>query len=100
MSNQTQSCQSTAEFVTPKASGYLQQLCKHFGHKIPATFDETSGHLTFGCGECHLTAEAGKLRMTLNSADAAQLAQLQDIILRHLQRFAFREAPVIAWQDA
>ena len=100
MSDQTYSCQSTAEFVTPKASGYLQQLCKHFGHKIPAIFDASSGKLTFGCGECRLTADEDRLRMGLSSPDAEQLAQLQDIIARHLQRFAFREDPVIEWRQA
>lgn len=100
MSDQTHSCQSTAEFVTPKASGYLQQLCKHFGHKIPAVFDESSGKLTFGCGECRLHADETALRMGLSSPDAEQLAQLQDIIARHLQRFAFREDPAIEWRQA
>lgn len=100
MTDQAQTCQSTSDFVTPKASGYLQQLCKHFGHKIPAVFDETSGSLTFACGECRLTARDGVLRMNLTSPDVPQLEQLQDIIARHLVRFAFREEPVLEWRSS
>ncbi len=91
---------SLARVPTPKASGYLQQLCKHFGHKIPATFDETSGHLTFTSGECRLTAEPDVLLLACASPDQAQLETLQDIIARHLQRFTFREELVIDWQPA
>ena len=34
---------STGLFATDKASRYLQQLCKHFGHKADVRFDATSG---------------------------------------------------------
>jgi hypothetical protein len=53
-STATKGAQSVAEIATPRAGGYLQQLCKHFGHRIPVTFDERSGHLTFSSGECRL----------------------------------------------
>ena len=32
---------------TAKASGYLQQLCKHFGHKIKVEFTPETGSLKF-----------------------------------------------------
>jgi hypothetical protein len=34
---------SLAEVATPRAERYLQQLCKHFGHKVAVTFDPRSG---------------------------------------------------------
>ena len=34
---------SHAEVATANASRYLQQLCKHFGHKVEASFDEKAG---------------------------------------------------------
>ena len=30
-------------FTTPNASKYLQQLCKHFAHKVDVEYDETRG---------------------------------------------------------
>lgn len=35
--------QQTGTFMTPNASKYLQQLCKHFAHKVAVVFDETEG---------------------------------------------------------
>lgn len=35
---------STARLETANASKYLQQLCKHFAHKVEVRFDETEGH--------------------------------------------------------
>ncbi|WP_426955767.1 DUF2218 domain-containing protein [Muricoccus radiodurans] len=91
---------SIAEVATPQASRYLQQLCKHFQHKRPVTFDAASGHIAFTIGDCHLTAADGALAMTATAPDVEQLAQLQDVIARHLVRFAFREDIPITWRPA
>jgi uncharacterized protein len=88
----TRAAQSAAEIATPQASRYLAQLCKHFQHKVPVTLDGASGHIAFGMGDCRLRAEAGVLSLSLQAADDAQMAQLQDVVARHLLRFAFREA--------
>ncbi|NWG23062.1 MAG: DUF2218 domain-containing protein [Pseudorhodoplanes sp.] len=87
-----------AKVETPNASRYLQQLCKHFAHKRPVTFDERSGQIDFAIGACRLAAVENSLRITLSSADDAQMAQLQDVVVRHLVRFAFREELKIAWR--
>jgi hypothetical protein len=90
--------QSIAEVETPKAGRYLQQLCKHFQHKLPVTFDEHSGQITFSIGECRLNAADDVLKLTLEAHDGAQMAQLQDVVARHLLRFAFREEMRIDWR--
>lgn len=93
---------ATATVATPKAGGYLQQLCKHFAHKVPASFDTTEGHVAFAMGECRLSASPdGVLTMTASAATGADLARVQAIVGGHLERFAFRETLVIAWiEDA
>ncbi|NSZ60032.1 DUF2218 domain-containing protein (plasmid) [Agrobacterium tumefaciens] len=90
--------QRIAAISTPHASRYLQQLCKHFAHKIPVTFDERSGQITFSIGECRLSARDGLLRLSLTAEDDEKAAQLQDIVARHLVRFAFREELAITWR--
>ena len=35
--------QQSGTFQTPNASKYLQQLCKHFEHKVAVVFDESEG---------------------------------------------------------
>ncbi|WP_152044727.1 DUF2218 domain-containing protein [Aureimonas psammosilenae] len=91
---------AVTEVATEHASRYLQQLCKHFSHKIPASFDETAGRITFQIGECRLRAEGGTLHMAADAPSEAELAQLKDVIDRHLVRFAFREELAIRWQPA
>ncbi len=85
---------------TEQASRYLQQLCKHFAHKIPATFDEHAGHVSFKVGECRLKAEDATLHILLEAPNAEDMEQLKDVVIRHLVRFAFREELTANWQDA
>lgn len=85
---------------TEKASRYLQQLCKHFAHKLPVTFDEHAGSISFPIGECALAADDGALIITATSPGEAELEQLKDVIVRHLARFAFREDIPVEWQAA
>nr|WP_294510626.1 DUF2218 domain-containing protein [uncultured Rhodopila sp.] len=91
---------STAEITTPLASRYMTQLCKHFQHKLPVTLDDAAGHIVFSIGDCRLRAEADRLTLSLDSPDDAQLLQLQDVVARHLLRFAFRETMQIVWRPA
>ena len=90
---------SHAEIATPRASRYLQQLCKHFAHKLPVSFDPAEGKIGFPIGDCHLSADGEHLRLDLTSPDGSQMTVLKDVIVRHLLRFAFREDMAIAWQD-
>ena len=91
---------SETAIATEHASRYLQQLCKHFAHKIPATFDEHAGHVSLKVGECRLKAEGTTLHILLEAPNAEDMEQLKDVVVRHLVRFAFREELAVDWQDA
>lgn len=88
---------SQARITTEHPSRYLQQLCKHFAHKLPVTFDPEHGRIEFSIGVCELTAVPGVLTMQAEAADETALRQLEEVVARHLERFAFREPPEIAW---
>jgi hypothetical protein len=88
---------AAAEIETPQAKRYLSQLCKHFQHKLPVMLDDTSGHIAFSIGDCRLRADNGRLTLSLEAPDDAQMPQLQDVVARHLLRFAFRETIEIDW---
>lgn len=90
--------QSTTAIRTEHASRYLQQLCKHFAHKRPTTFDERSGQISLTSGECRLQADDAELSITVETSDASQLEQIQDVVIRHLERFAFREHLAVEWR--
>jgi len=91
---------SVARIDTERASIYLQQLCKHFAHRIPVEFTPEKGEIKFSAGTCRLEAKGHVLTMRAEAADGSGLAQLQDVVDRHLLRFAFRDPPKIAWQTA
>lgn len=97
LSPATQTVGSVATVATPNASRYLQQLCKHFQHKLPVTFDPHSGQITYSIGDCSLIAGDSALTLFLVAPDPGQLTQLQGVVVRHLLRFAFREDMRIAW---
>ena len=90
---------SEARVATAMPHRYVAQLCKHFGHKLPVTFDERHGRIEFAAGRCELDAasSAGTLLMRVFASDEAALAKLEDVIARHLERFAFREKPEVRW---
>lgn len=88
---------STARVATTSPGRYLGQLCKHFAHKIPATHDAETGRIEFSIGICELAVEKDVLVMKVSAANDDELAQMEDVIARHLERFAFREPPQIVW---
>lgn len=98
MTDTTNRQYSHAEVATASASRYLQQLCKHFGHKVEASFDEEAGIVRFSIGDCRLLAQREALRLALDAPDGEALLQLQDVVASHLVRFAFREPLVVEWR--
>lgn len=88
---------SEARVPTAMPSRYLAQLCKHFEHKLPVTLAEGRGRIEFQGGVCTLEAGDGILVMHLAAGDEAALVALEDVVARHLLRFAFREKPEVLW---
>lgn len=78
-------------FRTENGSKYLQQLCKHFGHKLPSECTAEQGHIDFGFGRVNLTADAEALNVQIDLVDDTPPETAQNVIDRHLERFAFRE---------
>lgn len=78
-------------FATPNGSKYLQQLCKHFSHKIDVEFTETEGTATFAFGAAHLIADKSGLTIRFELEEADTLPSAKGVIDSHLERFAFRE---------
>jgi uncharacterized protein len=92
--------EAVSRIVTAHASKYLQQLCKHFAHKLTVSFDETAGAISFPLGEVKLVADAEALTLRLQSLNAEDLERLKDVVVRHLARFAFREELSVEWREA
>lgn len=95
---------ATALVPTGNASKYLQQLCKHWQHNLQVEFTPENGTVIFpkdarGAdhpGDAVVTfdvAEAG-LNVRIDASSEAQLDGMKGAVARHLDRFAFREAPL------
>ena len=93
---------SESWWETESAVRYMTQLCKHFAHKLPVTLNERDGQIVFTAGVCDVVAEETGLRMRASAEEEVGLQQVQSVVIRHLQRFAFREmseeaAAAIEW---
>lgn len=93
------SISSSTTIKTQKASGYLQQLCKHFGHKIEVKFNGQAGWIEFAFGRAELRADENVLTMVANSQNPENLDKLKKVLASHLERFAFRESLKIKWEN-
>lgn len=91
----------TGTFETPNAPKYLQQLCKHFAHKVEATCDPTSGFAALGFGPTYFEADNAVLSIKIALHDGADPLSAQQMIDAHLERFAFREAfKTMVWSES
>ena len=101
---------STVRVPTAHASRYLQQLCKHWRHNLAVEFDETIGRVTFprnargadwpADATLALRAHDDGLECQLATSASGQREALKGAVARHIDRFAFREAPLtFDWQD-
>ncbi|MEO7656541.1 MAG: DUF2218 domain-containing protein [Sphingomicrobium sp.] len=95
---------ATALVPTASASKYLQQLCKHWSHNMPVEFTPDHGTVTFAKdargadypGDAVVTFDAAEsgLGVRIDATSQLQLDGLKGAVARHLDRFAFREAPL------
>lgn len=82
---------------TPKAAGYLAQLCKHFGHKIDVEQDADGAVFHFKDGLARGAAENSVLTLRVEAETEPKLRNLEHIVGSHLERFAFRENLRVTW---
>lgn len=83
-----------ATVPTENGSRYLQQLCKHWSHKFEVSFDAEKGEIAFPMGPIRMEAEAEALIVTIEPTPDADVERFKQVVADHLDRFAFREAPL------
>jgi hypothetical protein len=92
---------SVARVPTLSASRYLQQLAKHWSHKMEVSFTAEEGTIRFPNGSTlEMRADSDTLDIVLTVPDNGDVAQMRQVVASHLDRFAFREAPLtFDWRD-
>ncbi|MFI6324867.1 DUF2218 domain-containing protein [Nonomuraea sp. NPDC050556] len=89
---------STAQVDTPRAERYIKQLVSHMGHKVSTKLDDDGlGTITLSYGECTLTPFPGHILLRATAEDLDKLADVQDVVARHLVRFASQEELTVTW---
>jgi hypothetical protein len=96
--------QSSASVPTASASRYLQQLCKHWSHNLAVEFTPEHGTVRFprdargadypADAVVTFDASGDALGVRIDASSEEQLQSLKGVVARHLDRFAFREAPL------
>jgi hypothetical protein len=101
---------ATASVPPGSASKYLQQVCKHWAHNLTVDFVRT-GTVVFprdsrgashpGDGLVTFNATAASLEVRIDATSVEQLDGLMGTVAKHVDRFAFREAPLkFHWRAA
>ncbi|KTW03383.1 DUF2218 domain-containing protein [Sphingomonas sanguinis] len=92
---------SVARVPTLSASRYLQQLAKHWSHKMEVVFTPEEGTITFPNGsKLEMRASSDTLDVILNVPEDGDVARMREVVSSHLDRFAFREAPLtFDWRE-
>jgi hypothetical protein len=101
---------SVSRVPTASASRYLQQTCKHWAHNLTVEFTPEHGTIVFprdargadhpGDALVTFDADGEALTTRIEATSPAQLEGLKGAVARHVDRFAFREAPLpFEWVD-
>lgn len=89
---------STAHVVTDRPERYIKQLVSHMSHKARAVLGgDGRAVIEVRSGRCVLRPHGGGLEMIATAADAESLLGVQDVVARHLLRFATQEDLVADW---
>lgn len=83
-----------ARVPTENGARYLQALCKHWSHKLDVTLDGSTGTVRFPEAVTTMTAEPDVLVVLVEAADEGTVERIKGVVAAHLDRFAFREAPL------
>lgn len=93
-----------ARVPTTSGSRYLQQLSKHWSHSLAVEFTAEQSRIVFprdargadwpADGLVTMTAQPDTLDVQIDASSPEHLDALKGVVARHLDRFAFREAPL------
>ncbi|EQB13891.1 DUF2218 domain-containing protein [Novosphingobium lindaniclasticum] len=88
--------------ATDNGGKYVRQLCKHWSHKLQTQVEGDIGTVTFPTAVATMAADGEGIAISITGADRADLERLAQVVATHIDRFAFREAPLAydwQWQE-
>ncbi|WP_020181473.1 DUF2218 domain-containing protein [Methylopila sp. M107] len=93
---------ATGHAATTRGALYVEQLCKHWSHKLQVERSGASALIRLPSGaRIALAPDPEGIAISITAADASALDQAKSVLTAHLDRFAFREAPIpVQWTPA
>ena len=85
---------ATARVPTANGAKYLRPLCKHWSHKLEVDLSDRNGVVRFPSAVATMEASPDALLVAIEAADGETLERMKGVVASHLDRFAFREAPL------
>jgi uncharacterized protein len=83
-----------ASVPTANAAKYMQQLCKHWSHKLEVDLSEQRGVVKFPAAVATFEPRTDALQVTIEGEESEAVERMKGVVSSHLDRFAFREAPL------
>ena len=91
---------ATVQVATTNANKYLQQLCKHWSHRLAVDLQDNQAIIRFPDAVATMVASGSALTISVEAKDDEMLDRIKSVVATHLDRFAFREAPLrFAWSE-
>ena len=84
----------SASVPTANAAKYVQQLCKHWSHRLEVDLSDQKGVVKFPAAVVRLEAAPRALEVAIDGERSDEVERLKGVVATHLDRFAFREAPL------
>jgi hypothetical protein len=101
MTEVTQAVTANGFAKCEKPERYIQQVASHWSHKYATSYEDGVGTFPFSETETAvMAARPGGIAITLVTPDQERNQHMRGVIERHIDRFAFREAPLAyEWND-
>jgi len=88
----------TGHVNTPQATKHIKRLCNHWAHKAQVEQSEGAGTVHFPAGVIEFTSTPIELAISIKASDDSALPKIKEAVASHLDRMAWREAPLhIQW---
>lgn len=88
---------SQAAVPTDRPERWIKQLASHLGRKAEVREDDGAVVLVIGGGTCRMTVEDTRLHLAAQAPDDETLSRVENVVGRHLERFAQAEGLIVSW---
>jgi hypothetical protein len=85
---------AAASVPTANAAKYLEQLCKHWSHRLEVDLSDKKGIVRFPAAVVTLESGEDALEVEIEGEASEEVERMKGVVASHLDRFAFREAPL------